>query len=348
MPNIEFECLKHDVMDFTLLQRMIDDGYVHVNKHPQAELYIYNYTAAAQYDVIWNEITLQCRGLIMDNHKRIVARPLRKFFNLEETKKVNIPNEAFEVYEKLDGSLGILYFLNGQPYIASRGSFSSEQAQKATEILHQKYISIFEQLNPEWTYIFEIIYPSNRIVVDYGDMEDLILLAILDTQTGKDIELMEIGFPLVKKYNGISDYNQLKLLEEDNREGFVIKFENGYRVKVKFEEYKRLHYILTNVSNISIWEHLKAGDTLNEILHLVPDEFYNWVRKTEANLRTQFKAIEDKCRQEFKIYPTRKETAEYFKTCTYPNILFKMMDNKDYSSTIWRMLRPEFEKPFRD
>lgn len=335
-------------MDFKLLQQMIDDGYVHVNKHPQAELYIYNYTTAAQYNVIWNEITLQCRGLIMDNHKNIIARPLRKFFNLEESTKVKIPNEPFEVYEKLDGSLGILYFLNEKPYIASRGSFSSEQALKATEILHQKYSSIFGKLNPNWTYIFEIIYPSNRIVVDYGDTEDLILLAIVETQTGKDVELIDIGFPLVKRYDGITDFNKLQQLEEDNREGFVVKFKNGYRVKVKFEEYKRLHYILTNVSNISIWEHLKAGETLDEVLHLVPDEFYDWVRKTEANLHAQFKAIEDKCRQEFKVHPTRRATAEYFKTCTYPSILFKMMDNKDYSATIWRMVRPEFEKPFKE
>ncbi len=335
-------------MDLELLETLIDGGYVNVQKHPYEELYIYNYTSSTQFEAMWNEVTLQCRGLILNQHRHIVARPLPKFFNLEETAHVQLPkNETFQVFEKMDGSLGILYFANGQPYIATRGSFSSEQAIKATEILHQKYASVLPHLNPEWTYLFEIIYPSNRIVVDYGDMEDLVLLAIVETASGKDLPLMDIGFPVVKTYDGITDFSALKALEQENKEGFVIRFENGYRVKVKFEEYKRLHYILTNVSNQSIWQHLMLGEPLDEILHLVPDEFYGWIKKTEQQLKADFRAIEEQCRKDFKTFETRKETADYFKTCPYPSILFSMLDGKDYAPAIWRIIKPEYQRAFR-
>ena len=91
-----------------LLRQMLDERLVMVQKHPHADLFIYNYTNKAQYDRIWNEITLMCRGLILDAGLHIVARPFKKFFNLEELPADEIPDEPFEAYEKIDGSLGIL------------------------------------------------------------------------------------------------------------------------------------------------------------------------------------------------------------------------------------------------
>ena len=95
----------------------------------------------------------------------------------------HLPNEPFEVYEKLDGSLGILYWLGDEPYIATRGSFESPQAQIATELLRAYDLS---GLDRRRTYLFEIIYPENRIVVNYDDRRELVLLAIIDTATGRE------------------------------------------------------------------------------------------------------------------------------------------------------------------
>lgn len=331
-------------MDLDLLQQMIDQRYINVNKHPDAELYIYNYSNAVQYEQLWNEWTLQCRGLIMDADYNVVARPFRKFFNLSETHAQPIPNTPFEVYDKLDGSMGVLYFLNDQPFIATRGSFQSEQAIKANEMLYAQYRSSFQHLDPSKTYMVEIIYPQNRIVVDYGTRKELVLLGIIDTKTGEEEALKNIGFPLVKRYDALHDIDKLKDLAFENKEGFVVKFENNHRVKVKFEEYVRLHRLLTQVSSLTIWESLMDGQDFQMMLDNIPDEFYNWVRKTEAKLKANYKEIEDLAKSEFKQLATRKETASYFLTCTYPRILFAMLDEKDYSEMIWRMIRPEFEK----
>jgi T4 RnlA family RNA ligase len=327
------------------LQKMIDEKYIEVHTHPTAPLSIYNYSPKAQYDRLWNEVTLTCRGLILNDKFEVVARPFAKFFNLGEVADLQIPAESFDVYEKMDGSLGILYWLDGQPFIASRGSFTSDQSQKATEILYSKYVHTFEKLNKNATYLFEIIYPSNRIVVNYSETEDLVLLAVVDMETGIDLPLEEIGFTVVKKYDGLNDIHQLKSFEEANREGFVIKYQSGLRLKVKFDEYLRIHKIVTMVSTTTIWECLLLKEPFDEILDKVPDEFYDWVKKTIASLQSQFDVIEEVCNKEFKILETRKETAVYIMSCSYPAVLFAMLDNKDYASFIWKILKPEFQKP---
>ena len=333
-------------MNTDLLKEMIEQGYVEVQKHPEQELYIYNYTQIAQYDRIWNEVTLMCRGLMLNEQGQIVARPFPKFFNLGEHENQEIPNEPFEVYEKMDGSLGILYWCDNGPCIATRGSFTSIQSQKANEMLLQKYHETLEQLDQQYTYLFEIIYPENRIVVDYGSKEQLVLLAIVETATGDEMPLVDIGFPIVKRYDGLQDLEALREIQEDNKEGFVVKFKSGLRYKIKFEEYVRIHRIITQVSTISIWEYLKEGKQLGELLERVPDEFYAWVRKTNDELLGAFLAIEQKAKEDYKVLDGRKETAEYFKTCTYPAVMFRMLDGRTYDEIIWKMLRPKFSKPF--
>jgi hypothetical protein len=331
----------------TLLQQMLDERLVIVQKHPAADLFIYNYTNKAQYDRIWNEITLQSRGLILDANLNIVARPFKKFFNLEEHLPGEIPDEPFEAYEKVDGSLGILYWLNDIPYIATRGSFISDQALHATKILHQKYPQTFDKIDRNATYLFEIIYPGNKIVVDYGDKDDLVLIAVINNTTGDDLPLPDIGFPIVKKYDGINDLNLLKTLEEENKEGFVIRFKSGLRVKVKFTEYLRLHRIITGVSNLVIWEHLSEGRSFDDLLEKVPDEFYEWVKKTTNELTAQYNAILTESQNSFKQLNTRKETALYFQTQKYPSVLFALLDDKPFDKIIWKMIRPQYAKPFK-
>jgi tRNA splicing ligase len=349
-------------MNIKTLQQLISDDYIKVNKHPSADLFIYNYTATAQYEQVWNEWTLACRGLIMDADFNVIARPFPKFFNLEEynsplTPRGGILEEIpplgvrglpFEVYEKLDGSLGILYYIDNQACIASRGSFVSEQAIAATELLQTKYADSIPLLDKTKTYLFEIIYPENRIVVHYGDERKLVLLAIIDTASGDEFPLEDIGFEIVKKYDGLNDLYKLKALEEDNKEGFVVKFKSGFRLKVKFEEYQRIHKIVTQISNVSIWEYVKEGKDLTPILEKVPDEFYAWVKATHAKLLADYAEIEAQAKSEFKVLENRKETAFYFLTCQHPTILFKMLDSQDYSPIIWKLLKPVFQKPFAD
>ena len=337
------------------LDKLVGEGWLISQVHPTLDLTIYNYSQKTQYERMWNEETLSCRGLVLDSLGNVVARPFKKFFNLSEVEG-EIPDLPFEVFEKMDGSLGIFFWYNGNPIFASRGSFTSDQSKVGWEILKGMD---YKNLKRGVTYLFEIIYPENRIVVDYGDTEKLVLLGAVETSTGEEIPYSGIGenlerFELVRKWSNKKSISELAKENDLIREGYVLRFSNGYRIKVKFEEYCRLHKIITNVSNIDIWEKLKDGLPLNEILDKVPDEFYGWVKNTENRLREEF---QDTLGDSEKIlYSIRKKLgdserkvyAEEIKKNINPGILFNLLDGRNPDQVIWKLVRPKWAKPFRE
>ena len=326
---------------------MVEEDLVNATDHPTLPITIFNYSKFCQFKSEWNEITLQCRGLIMDHDYNIVAKPFSKFFNLEEEK--NIPNEPYTIYEKLDGSLGILFFYDGW-HMATRGSFISEQSVRAKKILEQKYSHLIDSLNRDWTYLFEIIYPENRIVLDYGDREDIILLGIYNRITLQEEELKDYGFPYLKpsQYDGMN-FKQLKDLNMQNHEGFVIKFNSGKRIKIKFEDYVQLHGIITEFSNKKVWEMLRDGKDINELIEIVPDEFFEKVKSVKEDLEKQFNNIKNKAikiSEEVKSFKERKEIALHLSKNhkDVMSIVFGILDNKKIDEHIWRMIQPDFQK----
>lgn len=336
-------------IDFAKVQQQIEAGYIGVQKHPTADLLIYNYTQRAQFDNVWTDEILACRGLITDGRQNIVARPFPKFFNYDQLPK--LPAEPFDVFEKLDGSLGILFTdpTTERPVIATRGSFASPQAIEATRMLQETYARCCWPRN--LTLLLEIIYPGNRIVVNYGARRELVLLAVIDTQSGVEIPfdyLAHPGFPVVRRFDGLSDLSAITQMQQDNAEGFVIRFKSGLRVKIKFQEYKRLHKLLTGVTPRHIWDLLKDGKSIDELADRVPDEFFAWLRKVDTKIRGDFERIEQSCRKVFRSdFPTRKDAAEYFKQCEHPAVLFAMLDGHNYAQRIWKLIYPGPATAFR-
>jgi T4 RnlA family RNA ligase len=341
------------------LPTLIEQGYIISQTHPSLPLTIYNYTAKAQFDRYWVDATLHCRGLVLDNNYRSIARPLPKFFNLEEYQG-KIPDGVPNIYEKLDGSLIILFYYQGQWEVASRGSFSSEQAQMA-RVLLANYRSDLDNLDRDYTYLFEIIYPSNRIVVDYGSAQRLVLLAAVHTQTGAELDHTAVNwldraevYPATSLPEWIKSIaegrfptNDARQAELNNHEGFILKWPNGFRLKYKLADYVRLHRIITRVQAKDIWECLSQNQDLDQFLDSVPDEFYNWVKDTKLDLETKYQAIETECQNAFKDFDTRKDAALYFQTQKYPGVLFLMLDKRDYGQVIWKLIKPDYQRPFR-
>ena len=327
------------------LHRYFEEGWLIKQTHPTLPLTIWNYSQTTQYERKWDEITLQTRGLVTDELGRVVARPFKKFFNMEEGK--HTPTSEFEVFEKMDGSLGILFNYNGEWVFASRGSFTSDQAFKFKEIFLSKYQT--QLLTSTNTYLFEIIYPENRVVVDYGGLEDVVLLGVIETQTGKELELEKYEkseLNVVKRYEGIEGISFLKRMITDNQEGFVVRFSNGERMKVKGEEYLRLHKIMTEVSTKSVWEVLSSGGSMEEILQDVPDEFYSKIKEYENELVSSFQKMKDRYQWYFSLMPKedRKSFALSAKETKHPSILFSMLNGKSVDGYIWKVLRPEYLK----
>lgn len=350
-------------INWNILNNYINNNLIIANKHPEYDIWILNYSPKAQVERIWDEYTMACRGMVIDGDGNILARPFKKFKNIEEYDMSEIDfDQNFEAFEKMDGSLIILFYYSAYKewIVASRGSFISDQANEARKMLSNY---VFNYLNKNCTYLFEILYVENRIVVDYGETRDLVLLTRIETKTGFELSYDDLlkkyrdYFTIVKKIkvSSLNELLELRKKNDKNREGFVVRFENGFRIKLKFEEYVRLHAILTNVSNLTVWEYLMYGYDFDELMDRVPDEFYNWLNKTVLKLQIHYNEIERKSFKQFiRIYHIngivdRKKFAEEAKKFKYPHILFKLYDkNENYDEIIWKSIRPIYSKPFAD
>ncbi len=328
-------------------------GLLRSQIHPTLPLRIYNYTETVQFEKKWDYITTACRGLVVEIPSgKIVARPFPKFFNIEE--KCHTASEHFEVYEKIDGSLGILFRYNGEIIMATRGSFTSDQAKKGLEIFWNKYEKYVDDLftyraegaKNAKTILFEIVYPENRVVVKY-DEEKLVMLGAYDKyHLEMDYDNLPPWPDKVKKFDGL-DYKAIQALNWPNSEGFVVKFDNGCRCKIKFEDYIRLHRVMTNFSSKAVWECLKNGKDLHEILKDTPDEFYASIEEFSDDLECKYRIIEYEAESIFEAIghmKNRKKFAEQALSTEYADILFKMKDEKPYADLIWKRIEPPFEK----
>jgi len=348
-------------VDWSVLNTYIEQSLIVANKHPEYDLWILNYSPKAQSKRFWDEYTMSCRGMVIDANGKILARPFQKFKNYQEhdPKEIDL-TRPYVIYEKMDGSLIIVFYYESRMewIVASRGSFISEQSIEAKKMLGLKY----SKLNTKCTYLFEILYPENRIVVDYGERRELVLLTRIVTETGVEayhddlINNYSNIFSIVKVFDfkDIKSMKDLQALEEvENKEGYVFR-DGNFRFKWKFSEYVRLHGILTNVSNLTVWEHMRDNYEFDELLDRVPDEFYDWLNRTASKLQSEFNEIERLALQEFvRIYHVNEITdralfAERAKMSDLRSILFKLYDRRPYADIIWKMIRPVFSKPFKD
>lgn len=358
----------YNLIDKGLLEEMIAKKYISVQEHDTYGYKIYNYTQSCQFSHIWNDATELCRGLITDENGEIIARPFRKFYNYEEiADKSVIPTDLpYEVYEKKDGSLGILYWSpGGFPLIATRGSFNSEQAKWATKYLHRLLgikdrkselceilFNFTHRLNnvsvKKLTILFEIVYPEDRHIVDYGREESLTVLAIIDNDTGEEYnpELLSNIFTVAKTY-GQKEWRTIRDLSDgSNAEGFVVKFSNNFRMKLKFEEWFKKNALLQGLSKKTILNYIANNDlkTLFVTLNQLNEENRIYYKNLIKEFRKQYAEIEIESFSEYKEFETDKEAALYFNNCKYRPILFAIRKGQDYSNIIWKRIKDSIKE----
>lgn len=317
------------------------EGLLYSQVHPTLPLTIYNYTDKVQWEGLWDEATLMCRGLVVDDLGIIVAKPFSKFFNFSEN-KTNTTNN-FEIYEKLDGSLIILFNYSDKWLFASRGSFTSDQVKMAEGI----GINL-ESLNKEFTYCFELIHPDNRIVVDYGDKRDLILTGVFSTKTAEEQPIDIWNLTYAKKFNLNTPLHELHSIINDNEEGYVIRFDNGERCKIKGSEYLRLHKIMSEMSTTAVWECLSNNQDITTILNNVPDEYFGKIKQYSKELRNRFEFrkswLELEYLTKYKDIKTSKELALEIKDLEYKHFIFSLYNGKDITESVWKSVKPEYKR----
>lgn len=335
------------------LAQAIADRTVVARKHPHRDLTILNYTERCQYERgLWNPVTLACRGLIHDGLGLVVARPFRKFFNYGQAEAPTFEvTEPCEVTDKVDGSLGILYSGADWRAIATRGSFDGEQARHATDLLNARYADFRA---PEgWTVLFEIVYPENRIVLDYGQRDDLVLLGAVRIDDGlscgpNNWNLKTWPGPRADVFEYATVADALAAEPRPNAEGLVIHLlHSGERVKVKQADYVALHKIVSGLNERAVWAHVAEGKPVDELLAALPDEFHGWVREVAARLNATVERDAAEIEHAYSTILTdlppdyaRKDFAMIAKDHPHRGSLFARHDGKNYRPGLWSAIRP--------
>lgn len=339
------------------LQKLIVSGFTDwktlgdVSVRGNGDLLLFNYTPQAQFANRWNALELISRGLII--HKltgEIVARPFDKFFNWGENNRTS-EADILTVTEKMDGSLGILYRQDGEHKIATRGSFDSEQAQWATEFLNKHYN--LRDLAGDITLLFEIIYPENRIVIDYGNEQALYLLAMRNRETGKYLPFWQVetagawyGFPVAKIYDFSDPDDILGVLSNlnANQEGYVVEFSDGQRFKFKGDRYKELHRLISDLSFKNTLAAVQTGTT-DAIRSAIPDEFTKEFDGWVQEINTTIVNIKARVKEAMVNAPLNdRKTFALWVRDNHPDLssfLFASLDGRDITPII-------FKQAFRD
>lgn len=321
--------------------------YGHVTVRAQGDVLIFNYNPMAQYEGRWNFFETVSRGLIINKRTgEIVARAFDKFHNWFQGGR-RAKGHIVVVTEKVDGSVGVLYRTSQGYKIATRGSFNSAQAEWATKFLNDHFD--LTGLANELTLIFEIIYPENRIIVDYGTREDLVLLAARNRFTGDYLpffpDLVELathyGFTLPQVYN-INDITTI--LEKTgaidfNEEGYVVEFSDGSRFKFKGDRYLELARLVSGLTFKNTLRAMEAG-SVREMINAVPDEFLTQVKVWISEIKSTIERVTDEMIAIFETAPkeSRKDFALWVQTHhkSLSRYLFALYDNEDLEPLIYK------------
>lgn len=295
------------------IRALLVDGYDSWKEHGEvyvkhsADLTLFCYLPSAAFTEEWTFLETVARGLVINNQTGdIVARPYDKFFNYGQGNRYTSASPR-EASMKMDGSLGIFYTYQDQVKVCTKGSLSSDQAVWATDYINSvqfspDHIRNIKEIQDEHTILSEIIYPSNRIVVDYGDFKGLTVLDIRHRETGEYIPHdSDVFTNLLSTCNlipvepvrvhSIEEIDRYVQSEKDSlEEGLVVLFEDGQRFKFKNSRYLELHRLISNITYKNILNAM-LEDNLAEFKEEIPDEFIKDLELIEDDITRQHDSI---------------------------------------------------------
>lgn len=350
-----------DILDIIALNDMREAGYIRQAKHPTLPLVSECYTKQTMFEKKWTNETRICRGLIWNTETlEVVARPFAKFFNWGEPSCPMIePDEWVKVYNKLDGSLGIVYNTPDGPAVATKNSFTSPQALHATEVLRTRYTDWIP--SKEATTLLEIVYPDNRIVLNYGDTDDLFWLTDVSIATGRSGHAGSCASEFFPEPNLLGTGPFLEMaghfidLERENSEGVVIHaWSRDIRVKMKQKDYLELHKICTGLNKKALWKMLSEGQEIPEILMGLPEELHDWALPELQDMCTKFLGwdtyitdiwMEIKAEGWHEFRDLMAELVEELPPWLRHGVFLLMdEDHKRYNEMIWNLIKPRGDK----
>lgn len=323
--------------------------YGEVNADYLGGMALFNYTIQAQFKshLDWNWFERNSRGLILDAVTgAVVARPWNKFWTYGED--MPAPDATLvDATAKLDGSLAILFERDGDYFLTGRQHFLSPHIRWATPFFRQRV----RRLPDEWrdyTLIFEAIHPDNRIVVNYHGMQDLVLLGARHKLTGEEARYSDLAtfaatfnFPQPQQYfyGDPQAYLKAAAVLSANDEGWVLRYDDGSRFKIKGDAYKLAHRIMTGCTFNRVLDAVAQGH-YEPMIDGVPDEFLGQVRAWKTEIDRQVFLVEYECAGILRDAPLeQKEFALWVQANfnkTYQSYLFAAKAGKPLTPIVYK------------
>lgn len=230
-----------------------------IKVHYDGDLAIFKYGIECDFS---NPIVQEARGIIIDMVTRdVVCWAYNKIGNYNESYADDIDWNSARVQEKVDGSIIKLYWYNNKWNWATNGVIYAKNAE-VPNIPHTSYEDLikaswnynelqFNHFNKNYTYIFELVSPLTKIVVDYKRTM-LYHTGTRNNITGEEL-IEDIGiqkpaeYPLQSFADALAAAQVLNTKNPDAAlEGFVVVDKNWHRIKIKTPEYLAAHHVWSN------------------------------------------------------------------------------------------------------
>lgn len=263
-----------------------------------------------KYNMVLSDMGLrivqEARGSIFrqneNNEWVCVCYPFDKFFNYgEKYSAVNcIDWNAVSVQQKVDGSITKFWYDNGDWIVSTNGTIDAYKAEcgdttygALVKQVIDRIPNFFNKLDRNYTYMFELTSPYNRIVIRYEGI-NLWYLGRRNISNYKEdnepLGIEGILYPQRYPHHSLSECVAAAHNMGDDEEGYVVCDANFNRIKIKGDEYLALHKLrgngpLTILRVVEMWQ----NDTLDDFVAYYPEmrEFIDDVIQHIRNFITQ-------------------------------------------------------------
>ena len=302
------------------------------------------------------EIVRECRGSIfrLDGAEWIcVCHPFDKFGNYGEAYCPDIDWETAYVYEKVDGSLMKMWYDHDQWHLSTNGTIDAYKAEMnawgktfgeyfeyALEQFYGMTIGMIETfMDKDCTYMFELVGPQNRLVVNY-ERPCVYFLGVRDRLVGdKEFDPSLDGLsrfiqlPRIYNLTSVEECLEAAAAMSSNEEGFVVCDANFNRIKIKSSEYLLAAHLQNNgVITPRRIIRMMMNDQIDDFLAYCP-QYKDDVDKMIAAIKTYMFALrDDKEVARFWFGAPRGEYWNRIKSMTNPDFMMRVYSNHELTA----------------
>lgn len=301
----------------------------------------------AHQDTFDSPESRECRGLVFYSNGQIMARRYPKFFNRGE--RVDLEDRyctaPIQVFEKLDGTLISPILLGEEVRLATRQGLTKvsihceEDVNPSPPFLQACKELLLQGITP----LFEYCSPNHRIILHY-DRPSLTLTGARDNVSGEYLPLSEISnqlkIPHARELN--KDFiKSVKALKEE--EGVVIVYANGFRLKVKSDDYcsrSRLLDPLVEEKNVL---YLVIEQKMDDLVGLLDESDYQTLLAYRDEVNSHISKYADEIKSlvdPLKELTSRKKQADRIKESSLnTSLCYQYLDGQDPIDCIHNMIR---------